>query len=253
MHLTLCLLAVSLVLAGCTTRNPNYQPGDDGSAGHELGACTPSCGGKQCGSDGCGGTCGTCKPGSSCDVASGRCVAGCKPSCGIRTCGPDGCGGSCGECPTTSFCSALGVCEPTCAPKCEGRQCGPDGCGGACGTCPPPAVCEAVKGICQGTCVPDCNNKECGPDACGGECGQCPPPNSQCSDGQCVTISPGCGLITFKGCCDGQTLKYCQQNKVVTEDCKQNPQCGWNNTQKFYDCGTTGQTAPSNNPPKACP
>ncbi len=34
--------------------------------------CTPKCDGKSCGSDGCGGVCGTCGPGEDC--ASGRCV-----------------------------------------------------------------------------------------------------------------------------------------------------------------------------------
>jgi chitinase len=36
-------------------------------------ACQRSCGGKQCGPDGCGGSCGTCSSGSSCS-ASGQCV-----------------------------------------------------------------------------------------------------------------------------------------------------------------------------------
>ena len=37
--------------------------------------CTPMCGGKQCGSDGCGGICGTCRGGTSCS-ANGLCVGG---------------------------------------------------------------------------------------------------------------------------------------------------------------------------------
>jgi predicted secreted protein len=35
--------------------------------------CTPQCAGKQCGSDGCGGTCGTCGAGQTCN-ASNQCV-----------------------------------------------------------------------------------------------------------------------------------------------------------------------------------
>jgi hypothetical protein len=35
--------------------------------------CTPSCGGKQCGSDGCGGVCGTCAGSMTCS-ATGQCV-----------------------------------------------------------------------------------------------------------------------------------------------------------------------------------
>ncbi|MFT7626122.1 MAG: hypothetical protein ACI9WU_005315, partial [Myxococcota bacterium] len=36
------------------------------------GACTPACGGKACGDDGCGGTCGACGPTEACD-GSGQC------------------------------------------------------------------------------------------------------------------------------------------------------------------------------------
>ena len=40
----------------------------------ELTCCTPSCDGKQCGDDGCGGTCGTCDDeGALCDYATGAC------------------------------------------------------------------------------------------------------------------------------------------------------------------------------------
>ncbi|MEZ4263580.1 MAG: trypsin-like serine protease [Polyangiaceae bacterium] len=41
----------------------------------EIGACSPSCAGRACGSDGCGGTCGSCAGADICDAA-GQCVAG---------------------------------------------------------------------------------------------------------------------------------------------------------------------------------
>eukprot|EP00906_Rhabdomonas_costata_P017414 RCo025133 len=44
--------------------------------------CTPSCSGKQCGSDGCGGSCGTCTSGT-CNTTTGQCV--CTPSCAGKT------------------------------------------------------------------------------------------------------------------------------------------------------------------------
>ena len=63
----------------------------------------------------------------------------CVPSCGSRQCGPDGCGGSCGLCSNYAgrpYCHRDGMCEATlCEPECEGKTCGPDGCGGVCGTC----------------------------------------------------------------------------------------------------------------------
>jgi hypothetical protein len=42
--------------------------------------CTPSCSGKQCGDDGCGGSCGSCASGSSC--SAGQCVSTPPPPAG---------------------------------------------------------------------------------------------------------------------------------------------------------------------------
>ncbi len=46
---------------------------------------------RNCGDDGCGGTCGTCGNNGVCE--EGRCV--CVPSCAGKECGDDGCGGTC--------------------------------------------------------------------------------------------------------------------------------------------------------------
>ncbi|HUU03666.1 MAG TPA: IPT/TIG domain-containing protein [Myxococcota bacterium] len=70
--------------------------------------CTPACDGKQCGPDGCGGQCGSCDTGQSCD-ADGQCVA-CTPQCQDRQCGPDGCGGQCGSCQAGKICDSDGMC-----------------------------------------------------------------------------------------------------------------------------------------------
>ncbi|MGB0588689.1 MAG: lamin tail domain-containing protein [Myxococcota bacterium] len=100
---------------------------------YECGAsgdCTPDCEGRQCGSDGCFGTCGECPNSSICDDA-GQCE--CIPSCDGKVCGDDGCGGDCGSCPSGLGCDAVGQC--TCVTNCEGKICGDDGCGGSCGQC----------------------------------------------------------------------------------------------------------------------
>jgi subtilase family serine protease len=95
--------------------------------------CTPQCSGKQCGSDGCGGVCGTCPSGESCNSA-GQCVAGCTPQCTGKQCGPDGCGGVCGTCASGDTCNSTGQCVAQCVPSCQPWQhCGNDGCGGQCG------------------------------------------------------------------------------------------------------------------------
>ena len=106
--------------------------------------CTPECTGKSCGSDGCGGSCGTCPDGGACDA--GVC-GGCVPECGDAECGPDGCGGSCGLCDAGLACQE-GSCD--CVPQCDGKECGDDGCGGACGICLGDFSCSEL-----GECVPE--------------------------------------------------------------------------------------------------
>ncbi len=107
--------------------------------------CAPDCGDRECGDDGCGGSCGECPDGAPCEDG----VCACVPSCVDRQCGDDGCGGSCGECPPGFDCDD-GVC--VCEPQCAGKDCGPDGCGGSCGECDPYSTCDA-QGVCASTCV----------------------------------------------------------------------------------------------------
>ena len=152
-------------------------------------ACTPNCTGKDCGDDGCGGSCGKCPDGSTCQA--GKCSQNpCTPSCGSKECGDDGCGGSCGTCPGGWFCDS-GHCNTACSPACTGKECGDDGCGGTCGTCPAGKKC--VAGKCSAdACTPSCANKKCGDDGCGGSCGACAAAQ-QCKDGQCVAVcQPNC-------------------------------------------------------------
>jgi MYXO-CTERM domain-containing protein len=44
--------------------------------------------------------------------ADGLCIEPCKPACSNKECGPDGCGGSCGECAAGSECQG-GLCITT--------------------------------------------------------------------------------------------------------------------------------------------
>jgi GH25 family lysozyme M1 (1,4-beta-N-acetylmuramidase) len=104
---------------------------DHQCTGGPCAPCQPACDGKQCGDDGCGGSCGSCTGPSAC--TDGKCL--CAPSCHGKQCGDDGCGGSCGACPQQAYCQA-GICyEGQCVPQCAGRECGDDGCGGSCGSC----------------------------------------------------------------------------------------------------------------------
>lgn len=96
------------------------------------GVCPPECEGKQCGPDGCGGSCGECGAEESC--VNAVCKADCEPQCAGIFCGEDGCGGQCGECAIGLVCEA-GLCVEVCAPQCGQASCGDDGCGGSCGYC----------------------------------------------------------------------------------------------------------------------
>jgi hypothetical protein len=112
------------------------------------GSCTPDCTGKNCGDDGCGGSCGTCSGGETC--VSGVCT-GCTPDCAGKNCGDDGCGGSCGSCSGGQVCNS-GTCED-----------------------PPPGGCTSING--GGTFTGDssgeaddvvasCNDNNGAPDIC---------------------------------------------------------------------------------------
>lgn len=62
---------------------------------------------KVCGSDQCGGTCGSCSESELCFGGYCRCI----PKCDGKSCGSDGCGGSCGTCNSVTQCDD-GVCRP---------------------------------------------------------------------------------------------------------------------------------------------
>jgi len=67
--------------------------------------CLATCEGKECGTDGCGGSCGDCEAG--CYCGGGMCLGSCNeciPDCENNECGWDGCGSKCGTCDANDFC-----------------------------------------------------------------------------------------------------------------------------------------------------
>jgi len=85
--------------------------------------------------------CGSCDLDETC--TAGACVpSGCVPQCAGKDCGDDGCGGSCGSCGSDESCGSDGKCTDKCS--CVGKSCGDDGCGRVCGYCGPGTQCTAT-------------------------------------------------------------------------------------------------------------
>jgi len=217
---------------------------------HEPQECVPNCSGRQCGDDGCGGSCGSCDGGKTCsdnglcgdcDGPDAVCVSGdcgndnacqtvqCNDQDGCANVAlPDGtscsldeqlCGG--GEC-------KLGYCVPDASPH-------PDD---ICGDLPP-------VGLCDGHVLRKCG--DAGPTAVdcaalGLVCGW----NPELMDGfgafGCYAQDqPSCAGVPDSGKCDGSVLTYCSDGEPVVVDCAEtNDNCGW--TGSFHCC----------HPPVAC-
>ena len=75
--------------------------------------CAPDCDSRECGDDGCGGSCGECDNGNC--TEAGIC---CLPNCTDKFCGDDGCGESCGECEDGETCTDEFTCTKSCEPEC---------------------------------------------------------------------------------------------------------------------------------------
>ena len=170
-----------------------YVAMSDSVEGASPSICEPNCTQRNCGSDGCGGSCGTCTAPLICDPA-GVCLSPCVPNCAEKVCGDDGCGGSCGACTEEApNCTETGECVGGCIVNCEGRACGDDGCGGSCGACPENAPYCDLEGQCQDLCIGECGARVCGDDGCGGSCGECPEELPSCTvQGQCAPCLPDC-------------------------------------------------------------
>ena len=185
--------------------------------------CRAQCVGKECGSDGCGGSCGTCVAGQECS-GSGKCEDTCVTDCSGKGCGDDGCGGSCGTCVAGQECSGSGKCEDTCVTDCSGKECGDDDCGGSCGDCELGSACE--DGACV-ECKPDCDDKVCGDDGCDGSCGVCPTGKVCGVSGQCEEpcvaecLGKECGDDGCGGsCAECVQGYYCDQDFKCVEGCQ---------------------------------
>lgn len=171
--------------------------------------CVPDCDGKECGPDGCEGSCGGCGEGylcskGGCKEASdcGECAPGLicdfdpnQPGwCGNKGCEPDlGYEGKCvGGHDVVTWCSGDVQVSIDCSAS------------GDFGTC----VYKQEDGYydCGYECKPQCGNKECGDDGCGGSCGDCFY-GSDCQFGYCV--SNECSWLGGMSRCIGSYCYSC--------------------------------------------
>jgi N-acetylneuraminic acid mutarotase len=190
--------------------------------------CAPNCDGRDCGDDGCGGTCGNgcgadqlCNDGGLCVERPAQCgdnscdagedCATCPADCG-QCCGNGACsaGENCATCPADCECAdgercdfERRACEAACQPMCDGRACGADGCGGTCGDgCGQGEVCNGA-----GACVDE--PAQCGDNTCdmGEDCATCPADCGQCcgneicgADENCALCPADCGCEAGSAC-----------------------------------------------------
>ena len=151
----------------------------------------------------------------------------CEPQCSGKNCGDDGCGGSCGTCAVGLFCSNSGSCTttPTCLYEGDTNFCsrlnkdcqfsGLDNCNVYktvnCGTCVSPQTCggSGTAGLCG--CTPNCSIKNCGDDGCGGSCGTCCNGLTCNSSGYCVPSTQECTASMPYGTTCGGGILICKR------------------------------------------
>ncbi len=235
-----------LPLYGCKT-------GDTCTATGTCEACKADCKDKQCGPDGCGGTCGTCSDPTKATCSTGQCIDACNPKpvlCKTNTCGDDGCGGSCGSCPSGKECSdgqCTDVVKPVAPNSCQ-NSCGsvaPAGCYCVPSCATDGSCCPDFNAVCS--CKPNCGTNKCGDDGCGGSCGACTGQTPYCgADGQCTSkcdkqcTGKSCGP---DGC--GGTCGTCAEGSACSFNSKCVP-ATWACPKGYYgdgvacDCSCSG-------------
>lgn len=229
-----CLLGDYETCANC----PEDCACSEGESCYQNLCCQPTCDADSgCLSDGCGGVCPCADPLAVC--SGGEC---CMPSCDGKACGDDGCGGWCGDCGAGFYCDESYQCiEPTCAGKCGGSSGFGCYCDESCfeyGDC-----CNDVCDFCAELdpnmlyCadLSNCGNGSCDVGV-GEDCENCPS-DCTCAGGEvCGVVNGGSAClqdmcaegVSDLGCCYDGVLYACQDEIVYALDCgAQESVCGW--------------------------
>ncbi len=231
--LLLCVDA-KVVATDCKSQGKNvtceWLPALGSYGCFEHGECIPDCSGVECGSDGCGGSCGVCAAGQQC--VDGQCI-------GQGPCGDVTYQGCCDN-DVVLWCDN-GVlwymdCKTMLNP--EQQKCGWNANMGFYDCVAEPlAGPELYPKSCKGACVPSCAGKQCGDDGCGGNCGSCPS-GTECVDNVCQGQG-GCGGYSEQPACQGDTVVWCESGKVFFQNCQtMGPfwHCGWVPDLFVYGC-----------------
>lgn len=256
------LSVVALALGGCggggsqldaaAGRDGGFAPGPGVRDG-----CVPACADAACGPDGCGGSCGTCAAGATCD-GTGRCVPGSPPP----SCGDIPLAGCCDDGPPVS----ASICVDGAVQTREGGRCAwhaghrryeiVQWYGDAIPSTSAyddlrwsvqPYYLEDPSGAhpraCPGsTCRPTCQYAgytdwergaypaSCGPDGCGGSCGTCPEGFKCDRYGKCIHIIGPSDWISEEACawgygpwgaadncCAGDAVLFCDDDAEELE------------------------------------
>jgi len=239
MKRTTPLLLAAFLLAACgSSTEPSIDmdgksevaKGDAKDAGGEV--CTPSCDGRECGTDGCDGTCGTCDPWLTCDDA-GQCVA---PACASsKDCpGELVCNESAGLC---VVCVQDGDCD-------EGKTCGADHLCHGVVACTSDKDCKDYDMLCDlgaGICVQclksshcaeeeHCLDTYCLPDVCVvGE--------SWCEKNQVLACSDDGGAVGVVDTCSAE--QYCEE--AACQDFLCEPAAIWCDADVLKTCSGDGK------------
>jgi hypothetical protein len=195
---------VALCLNGATITVPKKKKGSYLSRGATTGECPPTClrqcTGKTCGSDNCGGSCGSCPGDKTCQGGTCACPAG-EYECLDDICVP-----------MDAVCCTEVQCN---YPSLPGRRCLHGECVTWEGTCPAAAdSCSSTVG-CNGNANCGCYQSTEGETRCGSGVGMNPPCDVCDSSADCMAQFPGIpGVFCVEkgdgaNCCPRACLRPC--------------------------------------------